>query len=294
MIELSYRELAGRVRSRFGAVAVPEDAKIYGVPNGGIYAALLIAKERPKLSIVEVPIEADVIVDDIIDSGKTRDHWISLTDGQIPFFALVDKTGSDKAWAGKWVSFPWERARREDGPQDAIRRILQFIGEDVNREGLKETPDRVTRSYKELFAGYKQDPASVFKTFDDGACDEMVLLRNTELTSQCEHHMIPFFGVAHVAYIPNKRIIGISKLARLVDIFSRRLQVQERLTTQITGSLDEHLKPLGSACVIRAKHLCMHSRGVRKQNSEMITSSLTGVFRQPEVRAEFFNLIKGI
>lgn len=176
----------------------------------------------------------------------------------------------------------------------AIRTILQYIREDPDREGLKETPARVVRSYGELFAGYRQDPADVFKVFEDGACDEMVVLKGIELTSVCEHHMLPFLGVAHIAYIPNKKIIGISKLARLLDIYARRLQVQERLTVQVTSALDQYLSPLGSACVIEAKHLCMVCRGVQKQHSTMITSSLTGVFRdKPEVRSEFFNLVKG-
>ncbi len=178
-------------------------------------------------------------------------------------------------------------------PQDNIRRLIEFIGDDPNREGLRETPDRVIRSYKELFSGYKQDPASVFKCFEDGACDEMVVLSGIEFCSHCEHHMLPFLGHAHVAYIPNKRIIGVSKIARLVEIFARRLQVQERLTTQITEALDKHLQPLGSACMIEANHLCMSCRGVRKQ-AIMRTSSLTGAFKQDGVaRAEFLALIKG-
>jgi len=176
-------------------------------------------------------------------------------------------------------------------PEGAVRCLLKFIGEDPGREGLKDTPSRVLRSYSELFSGYFQDPASVIRTFEDGTCDEMVILRGSEMWSMCEHHMLPFFGQAHVAYVPDRKIIGISKLARLVEIYSRRLQVQERLTTQITAALDEHLKPRGSACVIEATHLCMACRGVRKSTT-MITSSLTGVFRQPEVRAEFFHLTK--
>lgn len=176
--------------------------------------------------------------------------------------------------------------------ESAIETLLRFIGDDPTREGLKETPLRVMKSYQELFSGYAQDPAAVLKVFEDGACDEMVVLRNMEFFSTCEHHMLPFFGKAHVAYIPNGRVIGISKLARILEIYSRRLQVQERLTEQITKALDEHLKPKGSACVLEARHFCMICRGVQKQNSEMVTSSLTGVFRKPEVRAEFFHLVK--
>lgn len=176
--------------------------------------------------------------------------------------------------------------------KQAVCTLLRYLGEDPGREGLAETPDRVLRSYEELFAGYRQDPAIVFKVFEDGACDEMVILRNVEIASVCEHHLLPFIGRAHVAYIPNGRIVGLSKLARLVEVFARRLQVQERLTVQVTAAMDEHLQPLGSACVVEAVHLCMACRGVRKQHSEMITSSLTGAFRQPEVRGEFFHLIR--
>ena len=140
----------------------------------------------------------------------------------------------------------------------AVRTLLRFMGEDPDREGLKETPARVAKSYLELFRGYKYDTeetvAEVLKTFEDGACDEMVILKSIRFTSFCEHHLLPFRGFAHVSYLPNKKVVGISKLARIVDIYSRRLQIQERLTTKITTALDMHLKPRGSACVIEATH----------------------------------------
>lgn len=177
--------------------------------------------------------------------------------------------------------------------EDAVRFILTAIGEDQNREGLIETPSRVTRSYKELFSGYEKDPASVFKHFNADGCDQMVLLKDIEIFSTCEHHMLPFFGKAHIAYIPNDRVIGVSKLARLADIFARRLQIQERIGEQVTSALMEHLQPKGAACVIEAQHFCMKARGVGKQHSVMITSSLKGCFLEEDsTRAEFFNLIK--
>ncbi len=177
----------------------------------------------------------------------------------------------------------------------ALKLLLKYIGEDPGREGLADTPDRVLKSYNELFSGYEQKPEDVLKTFQDGSqgYDEMVVLKGIEFWSFCEHHWLPFFGVAHVGYLPSGRIVGLSKLARLVEIFARRLQVQERMTAQVTAALDEHLKPQGSACVIEAKHLCMVCRGVAKQQSVMTTSSITGEFRKPEVRAEFFQLIRG-
>lgn len=168
-----------------------------------------------------------------------------------------------------------------------VREMLQAIGDDPEREGLKKTPERVVKSWNEIFSGYLFDPSSVMTVFEDGACDEMVVQRGISFVSFCEHHMLPFIGVAHVGYIPDKKIIGLSKLARLVDGYSRRLQIQERIGQQVTSALDEHLKPKGSACVIEAKHLCMACRGVQKQQSETVTSSLTGVFRELAVRQEF-------
>lgn len=175
----------------------------------------------------------------------------------------------------------------------AICTLLEYIGEDPNREGLIETPYRMTRSYKELFSGYKKHPADVMKTFSDGACDEMVIVKDISFFSTCEHHWLPFAGKAHIAYIPNGKIIGLSKLPRLLEIYARRLQVQERLTTQITDALMDHLAPKGAGCMIQATHLCMSCRGVQKQQASMITSSLTGVFRtDPATRSEFYSLIR--
>ena len=179
---------------------------------------------------------------------------------------------------------------KEDA-EACIKKLLSYAGDDPQREGLLETPDRVARSYKEMFAGYETKIPMIFKTFDEGAPDEMVLLRHCEFYSTCEHHMAPFFGKAHIAYLPNKRVIGLSKMARLLDAYSRRLQIQERLTTQITEALMEHLQPKGAACILTAKHFCMICRGVNKQHADMVTSSLRGEFLQPEVRAEFLSLI---
>jgi GTP cyclohydrolase I len=177
--------------------------------------------------------------------------------------------------------------------KDSLITLLKYIGEDPDREGLKETPDRVLRSYSELFSGYKKKPEDVFKCFEDGACDELVLLKNIEFVSFCEHHMLPFFGTAHIGYVPEGKIIGISKLARLLEIYSRRLQVQERLTEQVTKDLMKYLQPKGAACVLEATHSCMTCRGVGKQNSRMVTSSLLGVFRDNSAaRAELFQLIR--
>jgi len=180
-----------------------------------------------------------------------------------------------------------------------IKKILKYIGEDPEREGLKETPNRMMRAWGELFSGYKQDPKDVFKIFD-ATYDQLVLLRNCSFFSTCEHHFMSFYGVAHIAYIPSpncKKVIGISKLARLLEIYSRRLQIQERIGEQITNDLMTYLNPIGAACVLEASHLCVQSRGVKKSGSVMVTSSMKGVFleqtqRGIAARAELMGLIK--
>ena len=181
----------------------------------------------------------------------------------------------------------------QDVGEILIRELLKRLGEDPEREGLRETPKRVMKAWDHWTCGYKQQATSVLKTFEDGAegTDEMVIVRDIQLYSHCEHHMAPFFGKAHVAYIPNKRIVGLSKLARVVDIFAHRLQVQERLTNQIANALNDNLDPIGVGVVIEATHFCMCSRGVNKQGSTTVTSALRGAIKdKPEARAEFMAL----
>jgi GTP cyclohydrolase IA len=177
--------------------------------------------------------------------------------------------------------------------EDEVRNFLCGIGEDPGRDGLRETPARVVKAFNFLLSGYGVDVSSVLKSFDSDGYNQIVLLKNIELYSLCEHHILPFFGRAHVAYIPGKKIIGISKLARVVDVFSRRLQIQERIGEQVTGALEEFLHPKGVACIIEAEHLCMRMRGVEKQNSVMVTSSLKGLFLEGESRLELLKLIYG-
>lgn len=178
------------------------------------------------------------------------------------------------------------------GIESSIRDILLHIGEDPQREGLKDTPARVRRSFDKLYGGYKLCAKDVLKTtFADGRCDEMVVLRNIEFYSMCEHHMLPFYGRVHIAYIPGKYVVGISKLARLVEVYSRRLQIQERMTTQIAADIMTILKARGAMVVVKAQHHCMTSRGVEKQNSEMVTSAIRGEFLKEKARNEFFGLL---
>jgi GTP cyclohydrolase I len=180
----------------------------------------------------------------------------------------------------------------EDAMAALVRRQLALLGEDPDRDGLLRTPDRVSRSLAWLTRGYEMDVATaVGNAVFEEAHSSMVMVRDIEFYSLCEHHMLPFFGKAHVAYVPNGRIVGLSKLPRIVEIFARRLQVQERLTEQVADALDEVLQPAGVGVVLEASHLCMMMRGVEKQNSATITSALRGVFRDcPMTRAEFLRL----
>jgi GTP cyclohydrolase I len=183
-----------------------------------------------------------------------------------------------------------------DGIEKSVQQILEYIGEDLEREGLVKTPQRVARAYEYLTKGYQQDPREILNQakFTEEDYQEMVVVRDIDFFSLCEHHILPFFGRANVAYIPRHHIVGLSKIPRLVEVFSRRLQVQERLTTQIANTIMEVLNPLGVGVIIRAEHLCMRMRGVEKQNSEVTTSAMLGAFRtQQATREEFITLVIG-
>jgi GTP cyclohydrolase I len=177
----------------------------------------------------------------------------------------------------------------------AVREILEAIGEDPDRDGLRETPARVARAYAEQFAGLRQRPEDVLTTVFDLGHDEMVIVRDIEVYGTCEHHLVPFHGVAHVGYVPNEKgqIAGLSKLARLVDVYARRPQVQERMTCQIADALVDILEPRGVIVVIEAEHMCMTMRGVRKPGAKTVTSAVRGVFRNNVTRAEAMSLING-
>ncbi|MET4923430.1 GTP cyclohydrolase I FolE [Streptomyces sp. PSRA5] len=181
----------------------------------------------------------------------------------------------------------------EKRAENAVRELLIAVGEDPDREGLRETPGRVARSYKEIFAGLWQRPEDVLTTTFDIGHDEMVLVKDIEVQSSCEHHLVPFHGVAHVGYIPSSdgKITGLSKLARLVDVYARRPQVQERMTTQIADSLMKILEPRGVIVVVECEHMCMSMRGVRKPGAKTITSAVRGQLRDPATRNEAMSLI---
>ena len=178
--------------------------------------------------------------------------------------------------------------------EEAVKILIKWAGDNPEREGLLETPKRVVNSYKEFFSGYDSKPEQILsKTFDEvEGYDEMVIVRDIAIESHCEHHMVPFIGIAHIGYIPNKRIVGISKLARIADVFAKRLQTQEIMTAQIADTINEVLKPKGVAVVIDAQHLCMTTRGTHKTESSTITSRMLGLFRtNSNTRSEFMNLI---
>ena len=179
--------------------------------------------------------------------------------------------------------------------QDAVRQMLGEMDPEPDREGLRDTPRRVEKAFRFYTAGYAQDPRKVIgDALFEAETDEMVVVRNIEIYSLCEHHLAPFFGKAHVAYIPSDKIVGLSKLARVVEIYARRLQVQERLTMQVAHAIQDVLKPRGVAVVVEAAHLCMMMRGVEKQNSSTVTSCLLGLFRKDErTRTEFLKLVRG-
>ena len=182
-----------------------------------------------------------------------------------------------------------------DEAKEAVKTLIRWAGDDPTREGLVDTPDRVLRSYKEFFAGYDTDPEKILlRTFEDtDGYDEMVLLKDIRFESHCEHHMVPIIGVAHVAYLPSKKVVGISKIARVVDVYSKRLQIQEKMTSQIANIINKVLQPKGVAVVIEGDHECMGTRGAYKPEASMITSKMLGAFRDDgSTRREFLSLIR--
>lgn len=263
--------------------------RVFAVPRGGVPAALAVAAHTP-LELVEDPAQADLFIDDLIDSGSTMEHWCDQFPGK-PFFVLIDKK-TDEEFKGRWIVFPWE-GDAESGIEDNIRRLLQYVGDDPAREGLLETPHRVAKAWRHWCGGYGKDPKAILKVFEDGAekHDQMVTVRDIPIYSHCEHHLAPIFGTVTISYIPNGRIVGLSKLSRLADMYARRLQVQERLTDQIADALFEHLGAKGVGVVIKARHMCMESRGICQQGHHTVTTALRGAMKdEPDTRAEFLRL----
>ena len=258
---------------------------VYGIPQGGAPVACLVASSLG-LPVVDVPTDRTLVVDDLVDSGATLTRYADHhTD------ALYRKPSSPPTLASKartvegWVHLPWER---DGSPTDAVVRLIEWIGEDPHREGLLDTPKRVTKAWRELTEGYHLQAADVLSTTFTEPCDEMIVLSGIEFASTCEHHMLPFTGTATVGYIPDGKVVGLSKLARLVDMYARRLQIQERLTNQIAEALQDHTNARGVGVVVSAHHTCMSLRGMRKGNTTMTTTRLIGaMYDDARARSEF-------
>ncbi len=276
---LSWEEIYQRVEKIVNEC--PSDAKFYGVPRGGQIVAGLTNRAVDSIE------EADIIIDDVIDSGKTKKRYDQY---EKPFIALYDMSESNGT-ENVWLVFPWELKPdgSEEGVEDNVTRLLQYFGEDVNREGLQETPKRYIKFFKEFLNPPKWNCTS----FEGEGYDEMIVQTNIPFHSLCEHHIAPFFGTGTIAYIPNKRIVGLSKLARTLETFARRLQNQERITTQVAEFLWDELQPLGVAVQLTAKHMCMEMRGVKKHDTHTTTTKLLGVFKNDiNAKQEFLRAIK--
>lgn len=266
---------------------------VYGIPQGGAPVAIMVARHLG-LAIAEEPIPGKtLVVDDLVDTGTTLERYRMKG---YAVDALYRKPWSPANLApqatlvDEWLAFPWERD--EGTPTDAVIRLLQHIGEDPTRDGLLDTPARVCKALREMTAGYQMDAAAILsKTFAVDH-DDLVIVSGVDYWSLCEHHMLPFSGQVTVGYIPKpgSRVVGLSKLARLVECFSKRLQVQERMTNEIANALQDALDPLGVGVVVTGNHSCMRARGI-EANGTMTTSAMLGVMRdKPEARAEFLAL----
>lgn len=290
-LNLLVEKMAVTIRRNAG----PNWLDVYAVPRGGVPVALALQRYIRNMTIVDTPEAATIFVDDIIDSGETMRQLCDDHPGKM-FYALVDKTNPEEPLRNEWVVFPWEESK-EGSVEDNFRRILQFVGEDATREGLLETPRRVAKAWSNFWAsGYGKNPADILKVFEDGAekHNQMVTVKDIPIYSHCEHHLAPIFGTVTISYIPNGKIVGLSKLSRLADMFARRLQVQERLTDQIADALMEHLQPLGVGVLIKARHMCMESRGICQQGHYTVTTALRGnMLDEADTRAEFLSIARG-
>lgn len=295
---LTWREVAD------GAAAIvarnPQARLVYGIPRGGIPVAAftglpLIAPHTESMTLDLLSgysRDTLLVVDDLADSGRTLAPFVEKG---YRVDALFRKPHTPQSVAPQaeevdgWVVFPWEQ---EKGPEDAVVRLLEWIGENPTREGLLDTPKRVVKAFREMTAGLSVEPQSVLGTVFNETSDQMVVVRGIRFTSLCEHHLLPFTGTAAVGYVPDGRVIGLSKIPRLVEVFAKRPQVQERMTNQIANALMSHLAPHGVGVVVKAHHSCMGCRGVRQPDAEMITSCVLGCMKaDPAARAELMEFI---
>ena len=301
MINLTHQDVQDLARQMADEIAIHWHSTratlaVYPVPRGGVPVAYALAQHM-QIEIVDNIDVADIVVDDLVDSGMTRERFQDRTKrgemAENTFFALIDKPALAAGHPYKdWIVFPWERGDEGASITDNVVRLLQYIGEDDKREGLLDTPKRVIKAWDEWTSGYAMNPAEILKTFEDGNTDEMVIERKIPFFSHCEHHMAPFFGTVDIGYIPNGRIVGLSKMNRLVECFSRRLQVQERMGQQIAEAMMEHLDAKGVGVIVTGRHMCAMSRGVRHSGCDMVTSAMRGCFMDGLPRQEFLALTR--
>ena len=278
MIHLTWSDIDKRIR-----LLDLKGKRVWGIPRGGAIVAAMARNNGAIL--VENPTDADVALDDIIDSGATAEK--TLEKYGLETIALIDK---HKEGITDWVHFAWEEPPEQD-IEESVRRIIEYISDNPKRDGLIDTPSRVVKSWSTLFEGYTEDASTHLVWFEDNT-DEMIISRDIQFYSTCEHHMLPFFGTVSIGYIPNGKVIGISKLSRIVNIYARRFQIQERMTRQIGELIEPHVE--GVAVNVKGQHLCMMARGVNQQATDMVTNYLTGVFRSSaETRAEFLGALNG-
>ena len=291
MIRLGWNvveELCFEVAERWQGKGI---SKVWGVPAGGLHPAAIVAGslgvplltwrgQEPR----QLASERILVVDDLVDSGRTLRPF---KEAGCLIDALLRKAHSPEdlcpsaRLAEDWVVFPWERGTAEGGPEDAVVRLLEWMGEDPTREGLLETPRRVVKALREMTEGLRQDPTGYLKTFEEPT-EDPVIVRGIRFTSLCEHHLLPFSGTAVVAYLPKGRVLGLSKLPRVFETFARRPQMQERLTRQVAELIREATRTDewsgGAACAVKAHHSCMGCRGVRQMDAEMVTCHAAGSF----------------
>jgi len=276
---------------------------IYPVACGGNVLGLVLS-ERLQIPISSELRNNTLVVDDICSSGKTLEGIAKVAKDRkinIKTAVIHQKESSFKVdyfcsrlFPNWWVDYFWEKPG-DSNITDHIVRVLEYIGEDPNREGLLDTPHRVVKSWEQLYSGYREDAGTHLRKCFSSDADELIICKDIEFYSNCEHHMQPFFGKVHVGYIPGGKVVGLSKIARTVEVFARRLQIQEQLTEQIANAMMEHIDSIkGCGVIIEAKHFCMCARGVNKQSSKMTTSALKGIFKEDvEVKSEFIKLVKG-
>lgn len=297
---VTHAEIAGLANDRaheiYERYKGQDEIRIHPIPRGGIpalyatIAALRLYIRLPDVVITPHPEEAHLFFDDLVDSGNTERNYINKNP-RAQFMTLVRK--GEPGWPlGEWLVFPWEQGREDTSAHDICTRLLQHIGENPERGGLIDTPGRYIKAWEEWTSGYKQDPVAIIKSFEDGAelYDEMIHVDHIPFYSQCEHHLAPFFGEVTFAYVPEKRVVGLSKMNRLVEVFARRLQVQERMTAQIVDAFCSVVSPKGAAISVRGRHMCMESRGVKHAGCLTTTTALRGVLKDGVPRAEFYAL----